>query len=192
MQKRLGIDFYTKPSADVARELLGKRIIHNTPDGSALSGKIIETEAYTGPHDKASHAYGGKRTPRNRAVWTRGGHVYIYMVYGMYWQFNISTYIEGVPECVLLRGVLPENGDVAKANGPGKLCRYFKFDKSLYGVDLTQSDTVWIEDTGEMLDDKDIIATGRIGIDYAGKYWARRKLRFLAKDFENKLVKYRA
>lgn len=189
--KRLDTDFYTKPSIEVARGLLGKYIVHNTPDGRMLSGKIIETEAYTGPHDKASHAYGGKRTPRNKAVWTRGGHVYIYLVYGMYWQFNISASVEGEPECVLLRGVLPDEGDVKAANGPGKLCRYLELEKSLYGLDLTSSDRLWLEDRGEELSKADVAATGRIGIDYAGEYWCRRKLRFLVKEFEGSLAKYK-
>jgi len=154
-----------------------------------LVGKIIETEVYIGPQDKASHAFGGKITPRNKAEYLVGGHIYIYLVYGMYWQMNISTSEEGKPECVLIRAVEPEKGEISLANGPGKLCRYLKLDKFFYGEDLTKSKRIWLEDHGEKIKSSQILATKRIGIDYAGSYWSRRKLRFLIKDFKKYLAK---
>lgn len=167
--------FFTQPSLQVTQELLGKYLVRKVGK-RALAGKIIETEAYIGPQDKASHAYRGKRTPRNRAEYLIGGHVYIYLVYGMYWQLNISTGEEGTPECVLIRAL-----DVEGAKGPGKLCQYLQLDKSFYGYDVTKSKNIWLEDRGEKIQSSQIARTARIGIDYAGPYWARRKLRFLIK-----------
>ncbi len=137
-QKRLGRSFYTRPTLTVAKDLLGKYIVHKIGK-KTLSGKIIETEAYIGPQDKASHAFGGKRTPRNEAEYLIGGHVYIYLVYGMYWQLNITT--DGAePECVLIRAL--NVGE--ETSGPGKLCNYLKLDKSFYGEDLTKSKRIWL------------------------------------------------
>jgi len=174
--KKLTRSFYTRPTLKVAKMLLGKYLVRRS-GRQKLSGKIIETEAYIGPRDRASHAYGGKITPRNRAEYFIGGHIYIYLVYGMYWQLNISTSEEGKPECVLIRAL-----DLGKmTDGPGKVCRYLKLDKSFYGEDLTKSKRIWIEDRGEKVNHDQIIATRRIGIDYAGSYWANKKWRFLMK-----------
>ena len=180
--KKLTRGFYTKPTLEVAKKLLGKYIVRKIGK-KKLSGKIIETEAYIGPQDKASHAYQGKVTTRNQAEYLIGGHVYIYLVYGMYWQMNISTSQAGRPECVLIRAL-----DLGKiASGPGKLCRYLKLDKSFYGEDLTKSKRIWLEDPAPeqaRCRASRVIATKRIGIDYAGIYWSKRKWRFLLKrDF---------
>jgi len=171
--KRLGRGFYTKPTLIVAQELLGKYIVRMVGK-KKLTGRIIETEAYIGPKDKASHAFGNKITPRNKAEYLIGGHIYIYLVYGMYWQLNISTSKRGKPECVLIRAI-------TQANGPGKLCQYLKLDKSFYGEDLTKSKRIWLEDRGERISPGQVLATSRINIDYAGPYWSRRKWRFLLK-----------
>jgi DNA-3-methyladenine glycosylase len=174
MVKKLGRSFYIKPTLKVAKELLGKYIVRKIGK-KELSGKIIETEAYIGPKDKASHAFGGKITPRNLAEYLEGGHIYIYLVYGMYWQLNISTSKEGKPECVLIRAL--DLGRVA--DGPGKVCRYLKLNKSFYGEDLTKSKRIWLEDRGLTVKPSQIVATRRIGIDYAGPYWSKRKWRFV-------------
>lgn len=187
-RKKLTRNFYTKPTLLVAKEILGKYIVRKIGK-KKLIGKIIETEAYIGPQDKASHSYKGKRTQRNRAEYLIGGHIYIYLVYGMYWQMNISTKGEGKPECVLIRAIGPEKGEISLANGPGKLCRYLKLDKSFYGEDLTKSKRIWLEDHDRKVKSSQILATKRIGIDYAGPYWAGRKLRFLIKNFRKYLPK---
>jgi len=175
--KRLPRSFYTRPTLKVAKELLGKYIVRKIGNKN-LEGKIIETEAYIGPQDKASHAYGGKITSRNRAEYLVGGHVYIYLVYGMYWQLNIVTTKAGKPECVLIRAL-----DLDKlANGPGKVCRYLKLNKSFYAEDLTKSKRIWLGDKGEKIKPSRIMATKRIGIDYAGPYWANKKWRFVLKN----------
>ena len=170
--------FFDRPTLDVARELLGTHLVR-TLNGKRISGIITETEAYIGPKDRASHAFGNKITPRNKAEYLIGGHIYIYLVYGMYWQLNISTSKRGKPECVLIRAI-------TQANGPGKLCQYLKLDKSFYGEDLTKSKRIWLEDRGKKIKPSEILATKRIGIDYAGPYWSRRKWRFLVKNYKKK------
>jgi len=196
---RLKRSFYTQPTLKVAKNLLGQIICRRFGNGRILRGKIVETEAYIGPNDKASHAIGGRMTKRNLAEFLIGGHIYIYLVYGMYWQFNISTSKKGKPECVLIRAIEPiiekspksefliskqipnHKSQIPKlTNGPGKLCRYLGLDKSFYGEDLVRSEKIWLE-KGEKVRSKNIIAAKRIGIDYAGKYWASRKWRFYIK-----------
>lgn len=183
--KKLPRAFYKKSTLKIARALLGKYLVRKI-GSKIIAGRIVETEAYIGPQDRASHAFGGKKTERNKAEYLVGGHVYIYLVYGMYWQFNISTFKEGKPECVLIRALAPEpeqgsvrgkNSDLA--SGPGKLCRYLKLDKSFYGEDLTKSKRIWLEDRGVRIKKTKITATKRIGIDYAGTYWANKKWRFV-------------
>jgi len=176
--KRLARSFYTQSTLKVAQRLLGKYIVRKI-GSRKLVGKIIETEAYIGPKDRASHAHGGKVTPRNRAEYLIGGHIYIYLIYGMYWQLNITTSEEGKPECVLIRAleVPGKNKDVA--SGPGKLCRYLKLNKSFYGEDLTRSERIWLEDRGEIVKPSRLKRTPRIGIDYAGPYWSKKKWRLL-------------
>lgn len=173
-RKKLLRSFYTRPTLIAAKDLLGKYIVRKVGN-KTLEGKIIETEAYIGPRDKASHAYRGKITPRNKAEYLIGGHIYIYLVYGMYWQLNIATAKEGKPECVLIRAL--DCGRIT--DGPGKVCRYLKLNKSFYGEDLTKSKRIWIETRGKKVSPSDILATARIGIDYAGPYWSRRKWRFV-------------
>jgi len=179
---KLKRSFYNRPTLEAAKELLGKYIVRKIGD-KKLEGRIIETEAYIGPQDKASHAFGGKITLRNRAEYLDGGHIYIYLVYGMYWQLNISTGGKGKPECVLIRAL--DLGNLA--SGPGKVCRFLKLDKSFYAEDLTKSKRIWLEDRSglpEKIKSFQIISTKRIGIDYAGPYWSKRKWRFLLKSIK--------
>ncbi len=199
--KRLKRNFFLEPTLNVAQNLLGKYLIHKIGKDKII-GKIVETEAYIGPSDKASHSYLpknkrsalnnviGKMTKRNMAEYLIGGHIYIYLVYGMYWQLNFSTNTKGKPECVLIRALEPiilPKPDLSKiknlSNGPGKLCQYMKLDGSHYGIDVCKSKKVWLESSkNSKLQDNQIISSARIGIDYAGKYWARRKWRFYIKD----------
>jgi len=182
--ERLERNFFVKPTLEVAKNLLGK-ILVRIIDRKRLAGKIVETEAYIGPKDKASHAYLGKKTPRNQAEYLIGGHIYIYLVYGMYWQLNISTEEEGKPTCVLIRALEPMEGIASSTNGPGKLCRALGLDKSFYGEDLCQSKRIWLEN-GPKIPQSQIVKTPRIGIDYAGPYWSKIKWRFYIKG--NKFV----
>ena len=173
--------------------MLGKFLI-NKINGRRVSGMIVETEAYIGPQDKASHAFNNKRTLRNQAEWLIGGHIYIYLVYGMYWQLNISTGKADSPECVLIRALEPTDGvelmksfrntkDVNKlTNGPGKLCDALKLNKSFYGEDVTKSKRIWLEDRRVIIKPTQIKKGPRIGIDYAGPVWSKKPWRFWIKN----------
>jgi len=131
-------------------------------------------------------ARNAKITLRNIAEYLEGGHIYIYMVYGMHWELNFSTAGESAPECVLIRSVIPMDAqgslDLDKlplANGPGKLCTYLKLDDSFYAEDATCSERVWLEDAGISVPPRAIKKGPRIGIAYAGKEWAAKPWRFL-------------
>ena len=185
---RLSRNFYIQKTLIVAKNLLGKFIVRKIGNKKRV-GMIVETEAYIGPQDRASHAFDGKKTLRNRAEYLIGGHIYIYLVYGMYWQLNISTGKEGRPECVLIRAIQPLNSNfpiskkiINLANGPGKLCRWLKVDKSFYAEDVTKSRKIWLEDRGVKIKKSDIAASPRIGIDYAGAYWSKKPWRFYIKN----------
>lgn len=202
-QKRLKRNFYTRPTLSVAKELLGKYLIRKI-GRKKLIGRIVETEAYIGPQDKASHAYKGKITNRNKTEYLEGGHIYIYLCYGIHWQLNFTTEKEGKPECVLIRALEPliankhefttntTNKDSQKfsakfakirnlANGPGKLCRWMKLDKFFDEEDVTKSKRIWLEDRSEKILLPQIVKTKRIGIDYAGE-WAKKPWRFYIKN----------
>jgi len=173
-------NFYTESTLKVAKNLLGKYIMRKLGN-EIIGGKIVETEAYLGVDDSASHAFGGKLTRRNSAIYMVGGYVYIYLIYGMYWLLNISIGNEGVPECVLIRAIEPDNGNYKETNGPGKLCRWLKLDKSFYAEDLTSSERLWLEDRNIKIEKSLIISRPRIGIDYAGEEWSKKPLRFYIK-----------
>lgn len=177
-QERVHPDFFTRPADAVARELLGMNLVRKM-DGGLLSGRIIETEAYLGRQDRASHAFGGKMTDRTRVLYRRGGFVYIYLVYGLHWQLNVTTGVEGEPECVLIRALETDDTDQRAASGPGKLARWLGLDRSFYGEDLELSNRLWIE-PGEPVPDDSVKAAPRVGIGYAGD-WAAENLRFLVK-----------
>ena len=198
MVKKLKRQFYTRPTLTVAKSLLGKYLVKNpiSPGGRILVGKIVETEAYIGPKDKASHAYKWKITKRNKTEYLEGGHIYIYLCYGLYWQLNITTAGEGEPECVLIRALEPIGGYKIQntkcplfthskiqdlASGPGKLCRWLKLNKSFDGEDLTKSKRIWLAEEGEKTKKRQIVAARRIGIDYAGE-WSKKPWRFYIKD----------
>src|SRR5687767_286942 len=141
---KLPREFYTRTNVlTVARELLGKLLVVPAPDGTRVSGIIVETEAYRGPLDRASHAYGGRRTKRTEAMYGLGGTVYIFFVYGMYNQFNVVTNVEDVPHAVLIRALQPVEGiELMRqrrhgrahqhlTDGPGKLCIAMGLDRKL-------------------------------------------------------------
>ena len=155
---KLKRSFYLRPTLEVARDLLGKYLVHQTTD-KIYEGKIIETEAYVGPEDLACHAARGK-TKRNEMMFGKGGFAYVYFIYGMYYCLNLTTEKEGFPAAVLIRAL-----DYPKAHGPGRLCREFKITREAHnGLDLT-GNVLWVEDRGE----KPEIQSGkRIGVAYAG------------------------
>ncbi|HTU01082.1 MAG TPA: DNA-3-methyladenine glycosylase [Candidatus Sulfotelmatobacter sp.] len=186
---KLPRDFYTRSSVlAVARDLLGTLLVAPAPDGTRVSGRIVETEAYRGPQDRASHAYGGRRTKRTETMYGIGGTAYVYFVYGMYYQFNVVTNVEEIPHAVLIRALEPVEGlelirrrrgsgpDRALASGPGKLCIALGVDRRFDRADLL-GDRIWIEERAERLPASAIASGPRIGIDYA-EGWVEKPWRF--------------
>lgn len=179
---KLDRNFFARDTLTVAKELLGKVLVHRVDD-KVLKGKIVETEAYLGLKDKAAHSYGGKKTKRVEVMYGPPGTAYVYLIYGMYHCLNMITEKVGVPEGVLIRGIEPLEGieDMAinrfgkqlvdltnyqkknLTNGPGKLSMALQIDKSLYGEDLC-GNKLYVEKNQEKFT---IIETTRIGIDYA-------------------------
>lgn len=190
--RRLKRKFYTRETLEVSKDLLGKFLVRKE-GGRKLIGKIVETEAYIGPNDKASHSFGNKVTERNKFTYFKGGFVYIYLCYGMYWQFNVTTSKKGNPECVLIRALEPVKGiDIEEGtekrklkflrkncSGPGRLSRWMGLDKSFNGEDLVNSKRIWIEE-GDKIKKSQIGFSKRIGIDYADE-WAEKQWRFYIK-----------
>ncbi|MCB1023794.1 MAG: DNA-3-methyladenine glycosylase [Acidobacteria bacterium] len=185
---KLPKEFYTQnDTLKIARELLGKTLVVPDENGRRVSGMIVETEAYQGPADKAAHSHNNRRTKRTEVMYAQGGIVYVFFVYGMYFQFNVVTGKEDVPHAILIRAVEPIDGieimrsrrgkmpDKNLTSGPGKLCIAFGIDKGFNGEDLS-GDMVWIED-GEPLSDDRVVCGRRIGIDYAEEY-AEKNWRF--------------
>ena len=167
---RLKRGFFTRDVLDVAPSLPGKMLCVKGSDGLICRHMITEVEAYRGEDDEACHVSRG-RTPRNRIMYERGGHIYMYLVYGLHWMLNIVTGEEEVPQAVLIRGI-------SGFDGPGKLTRNLKIDGSYYGLDITVSGNIWLEDHGLEVD----LARGkRIGIDYAGLYWRDIEWRYYAR-----------
>lgn len=169
MAKKISKSWFQQHDAlFVAQNLIGKTLVRKFENGEIMRAKIIETEAYLGPEDLACHASKGK-TPRTSIMFGRGGVVYVYLIYGMYWMLNFVTADENEPQAVLIRGI--EN-----CVGPGRLGKFLELDKSFYGEDLDISNRIWLEDSG--LNGK-IISTPRIGIDYAGEIWKNKPWRFV-------------
>jgi DNA-3-methyladenine glycosylase len=178
MDRKLPREFYLQDTIEVARQLLGKKLVHVRPDGQRLSGLIVETEAYLGLDDPACHSFGGRLTDRTAPLYDEGGVSYIYFIYGMYYCFNVVVRAEGHPEAVLVRGLEPLEGVAIMqahhehsrpvhelANGPGKLCQALELDKNLNRMSLI-SDTIYISDEKEVADE-DIEDSPRVGIGYA-------------------------
>jgi DNA-3-methyladenine glycosylase len=181
--KKLNREFYNRDSIIVAKELLGKVLVHEI-EGQKISARIVETEAYMGVVDKAAHSYNGKRTPRVEVMYGDPGYSYVFMIYGLHCCFNVVVNEKEIPQAILVRAVEPIHGTEWMAqkrfgktyeqltksqrksltNGPGKLCGALSIDRNLNGLDLCD-DVVYIEE-GESKD-FNIVTTKRIGIDYA-------------------------
>lgn len=182
---KLKRDFYKRDTIEVAKDLLGKILVRI--DGNRVyRGKIVETEAYLGLEDRASHAYGGSITDRTRLLYAEGGFSYVFFIYGMYNCFNVTTRDKFTPEAVLIRALEPiDNFDEISinrygmkydeisnykkkniTNGPGKLCVAFNITRDLNSEDLL-GDKIYIEDINEIGEEINIVHSKRIGIDYA-------------------------
>ncbi len=200
MQKKVEQNLYKLPQGfyrrnnvvTIAKELLGKLLITNF-NGTVTSGRIVETEAYNGVVDKASHSYNGRRTNRTETMYANGGVAYVYLCYGVHHLFNVVTSIENIPHAVLIRAVEPVTGvetmllrtgkvkqDYSLTKGPGNVSKALGIVTKYSGADLL-SDDVFIADDGFILQKKNIVATPRIGVDYAGDD-ALLPYRFIVKD----------
>jgi DNA-3-methyladenine glycosylase len=151
---------------------LGKYLVRHNEAGK-VAGRIIDVEAYVGPHDKACHASKG-RTQRTDVMFGPGGVAYVYLIYGMYHCFNIVTEKDGYPAAVLVRAV---ELDCELIDGPGRVCRRLNIDRSLNHLDLTRGEKLWLEDRGGTVRKASIGRYPRIGVDYAGE-WATKLWRF--------------
>src|SRR5712692_9196749 len=176
--RRLDRIAFNRSTLQIARDLIGKFIVRSYR-GRRISAMITEVEAYKGPKDRASHAYGGRHTPRVEALYADGGTVYVYLVYGMHWMLNFSTASQGKPEGVLIRGILADlDGERKLLAGPGRVTKYLRIDNKLDGADVIDSRQIWLEDRGVRIPAKSIRRGPRIGVDFAGPYWAKRPWRF--------------
>jgi DNA-3-methyladenine glycosylase len=173
--KALPRSFFERHPSVVAREILGQKLIREF-DGQLISGIVIETEAYLGTKDSASHAFKGK-TPRNQVMFGPAGISYVYFVYGMHYLLNVVTGKEHIPEAVLFRALIPLQGQDLMlslrrkkskdlTNGPAKLCQALAIDKSLNAWDLTLGQKLWLENY-KTVPDRFIRTGPRIGIHYA-------------------------
>lgn len=176
-------EWYARRAEAVARDLLGRYLVRTMPDGERLVARLVETEAYQGEGDRASHAWQGPRTPRSRRLFRDGGHAYVYLIYGMHYCMNAVASSQEDGHAVLLRAIEPVEGEERMAvlrgmarrtrrpgdvgGGPGKLCQALAIDASFDGVPLWEGDLLITQ--GEPVPDEEVAIGGRIGVDYAGE-----------------------
>ena len=170
--------FYDRDPIEVARDLLGTWLVRRI-DGRERIGRIVEVEAYLGPHDLAAHSARGL-TERTKVMFGPPGHAYVYLLYGIHHCVNVVTQPEGQASAVLLRALEPVSGLDDKANGPGLLCKAMRIDRQLNGCDLL-GDELYLARPATPQARFSIVRRPRIGVDYAG-HWARRLLRFYIKN----------
>lgn len=190
--ERLGLNFYRVDAATLARRLLGQRLVRVLDTGERLAGIIVEAEAYVGVQDRASHAFGGRRTTRTETMYARAGVAYVYFTYGMHHMFNVVCGEEDEPPAVLVRALRPTEGlDAMRrlrpgavrerdlCSGPGKLCEALAIHRRQDGTDLTTDSRLFIERVrSRALPGSKVSRTPRIGVDSAGE-WATAPLRWL-------------
>lgn len=182
-------EFYSRPTLEVARDLLGKVLVRELPEGR-VALRIVETEAYIGENDQACHASKGL-TLRNKVMFGEPGHAYVYLIYGMYNCLNLVTERNGYPAAVLIRAGEPiEGGEIMAAlrpnckkphdlaSGPGKLCSATGITRALNGADVCSKGALYVEDGPSV---RNVVACPRIGVDYAGED-ALRPWRFYDKN----------
>lgn len=165
---RLDHSFYQRDVLDVAPDLIGKFLVRRFGNGELFSSMITEVEAYRGEEDLACHASKG-RTTRNEIMYHKGGVIYVYLIYGMYWMLNFVTGYENVPQAVLIRSL-------DHIRGPGRITMQLGIDRSFYGMSLINSDIIWLEDHYKKVRFR---TDSRIGVDYAGEVWKNKQWRFI-------------
>lgn len=193
MMKRLPKSFYQRTDVlQIAKELLGKILVTKW-NGTITSGRIVECEAYNGEMDKASHAFGGRRTNRTEIMYATGGVAYVYLCYGIHHLFNVVTNDNGIPHAILIRAIEPLQGidtmlertgktklDFSLTKGPGNISKALGIQTRHTGISLLSKE-LFIADDGTEYAAKEVVASPRIGVDYAGKD-AKLKYRFFVKD----------
>ncbi|WP_336516246.1 DNA-3-methyladenine glycosylase [Pollutibacter soli] len=191
--KKLDAGFYQRADLlQISKDLLGKLIVTNW-DGEKTIARIVETEAYEGIGDKAAHSYGDRRTSRTEVMYNAGGLAYVYLCYGIHHLFNVVTNSAGIPHVVLIRAVEPVEGLTYMAKrigrndhvhrlgaGPGKLTKALGISVQHTGISLT-GNKIYLADDGYKLMQNEIVASPRIGVDYAGDH-ALWPYRFMIKD----------
>ena len=166
----LPLSFFERPAASVARDLIAKKLVRSR-HGVRIASTIVETEAYEGVHDLASHSSRG-RTPRTGVMFGPAGRFYVYRIYGLHWMLNVVTAAENDAAAVLIRGV-------EGLDGPGRVTAALGIDASFYGKEARPETGLWFERAAKPVSKMRILATPRIGVAYAGPIWAARKLRFV-------------
>jgi DNA-3-methyladenine glycosylase len=191
--EKLDYSFYKRTDVlAIARELLGKVLVTQF-NGVTTAGRIVETEAYAGVQDRASHAYGGRRTTRTEVMFGKGGTAYVYLIYGIHHLFNVVTNKKDVPHAVLVRAIEPLTGidsmlersgkqrwDYTLGKGPGNVSKALGITTRYTGWDLTGNE-IYIATDGFTPPTDAVLATRRIGVDYAGED-ALLPYRFILKD----------
>jgi DNA-3-methyladenine glycosylase len=190
---RTGREFFETDAATLAKRLIGCTLVR-VLDGERLAGRIVETEAYLGVQDRASHAFGGRRTPRNEMMYARPGTAYVYFTYGMHFCMNVVCAAVDEPVAVLLRALEPLEGlgsmraaratpskpaprDTDLCSGPGKLCRALGIARAENGQDLVDGGVMWIEHAPPHWSSPRLMNTARIGLGDTG-VWGKRRLRW--------------
>jgi DNA-3-methyladenine glycosylase len=174
--RKLPRSFYDRDTVAVARELLGKHLVH-VERGRTRIGRIVEVEAYLGPYDLAAHSSKGL-TQRTKVMFGPPGHAYVYLIYGMYYCMNVVTEGEGHAAAVLLRAIEPVQNIEGRTQGPGLVCQAMRIDKRLNAHDLLSDDFYIVAPPRP--EPVVIVKRPRVGVDYA-RHWARRHLRFYIK-----------
>ncbi|HLT98513.1 MAG TPA: DNA-3-methyladenine glycosylase [Burkholderiaceae bacterium] len=178
MMTRLPRSFYQRPATEVAPDLLGKLLVHQTELGLRI-GRIVEVEAYLGREDLAAHSSKGL-TKRTSVMFGEAGHAYVYLIYGMHHCMNVVTGPQGSGSAVLLRALEPMQGLQLNTSGPGRLAKAMGIDKRFYGSDLCcATSALFLADDGHSIDA--ILRSPRIGVHYAGE-WVERPLRYYVAD----------
>lgn len=189
--------FYQRPTLQVARDLLGKRLVH-VENGQRIAGIITETEAYCGEKDLGCHAKAG-RTPRTAVMYGSPGHAYVYFTYGMHWLFNCVTRPEGIPEAVLIRALEPTDGldTIAQrranqprnrwTDGPAKLTQSLNIGSAQNGNDLTDQDSLLFLEEALVVSENRITTSARIGLYTVPEPWKSIPWRFQA-DLDNIMI----
>lgn len=167
-------DWFKRPTATVAADLIGCVLCRRLPDGEIVRAVITETEAYLGVQDAACHAFGGRHTPRTSVMYREAGVIYVYLIYGLHYLLNIVTTEVGQPEAVLIRAVSIDGEPPKTGAGPAKLTKRLGINKALNAERLGIETGLWIEH--KTADDIPVSVSKRIGVDYAGEaaHWLMR------------------